>query len=91
MSQSGVNTEEGEIAEFVKSIGPLVAIGRPGEELSFFGAARIYAGARDWKKRVRRLLSKAPLVIVRAGHIQAGCRGRWSSAATSCSRRSSSS
>ena len=39
-----MNTEEGEIAEIVRSIGPLVAIGRPGEDLSYYGAARIYVG-----------------------------------------------
>lgn len=62
-----VNTEEGEIAEIVKGIGPLVAIGRPGEEISYFGAARMYVGARDWQERVRELLSQARLVILRAG------------------------
>ena len=39
-----VNTEEGEIAEIVRSVGPLIAIGRPGEQLSYYGAARIYVG-----------------------------------------------
>jgi hypothetical protein len=68
MSLWGSNTEEGEIAEIVKSIGPLVAVGRPDEKLSFFGAARVYVVASDWKERVRGLLSQAPLVIARAGH-----------------------
>jgi len=62
-----VNTEEGEIAEIVRSFGPLIAIGRPGEELSYHGAARIYMGDGDWHERVRKLLSQAKLVIVRAG------------------------
>lgn len=62
-----VNTEEGELADLVKHIGPLVAIGRPGEELPFFGAARVYVGQDDWQKRVRELLSNAPMVILRAG------------------------
>jgi hypothetical protein len=38
------NTEEGEIAEIVRSVGPLIAIGRPGEQVSYYGAARIYVG-----------------------------------------------
>jgi hypothetical protein len=62
-----LNTEEGELAEIVKHIGPLVAIGRPGEELPWFGAARLYVGEGDWQKRVRHLLKSAPLVILRAG------------------------
>lgn len=67
MAGFSFNTEEGEIAEIVKSIGPLVAIGRPDEELSYFGAARVYVGAGDWQERVRELLSQARLVIIRAG------------------------
>jgi hypothetical protein len=62
-----VDSEEGEIAEIVRSVGPLVAIGRPGEELSYYGAARIYVGDGDWHEHVRKLLSQAKLVIVRAG------------------------
>lgn len=62
-----VNTEEGELAELVKHIGPLVAIGQPGEELPFFGAARVYVGQDDWQKRVTQLLLSAPMVILRAG------------------------
>jgi hypothetical protein len=62
-----VNTEEGEIAEMVSGIGPLIAIGRPGETLSYFGAARLYAGEDDWHETVRTLLAQAPLVMVLAG------------------------
>jgi hypothetical protein len=62
-----VNTEEGELAETVKVIGPLIAIGRPGEELSYFGAARVYVGDGDWHKQVGDLLSRAALVVLRAG------------------------
>lgn len=62
-----LNTEEGEIAEIVKDLGPLIAIGRPGEALSYFGAARMYVDDKDWQERVCQLLSKASLVIFRAG------------------------
>jgi hypothetical protein len=67
MASFSVNTEEGELAELVKDIGPLVAIGRPNEELPYYGAARTYVGEADWQARVTRLLSQAPLVMVRAG------------------------
>lgn len=67
MASFRVNTEEGELADLVKHIGPLVAIGQPGEELPFFGAARVYVGQDEWQKRVRQLLSNAPMVILRAG------------------------
>lgn len=50
----------------MRSVGPLIAVGRPGEELSYYGAARIYVGDGDWHERVRKLLSQTKLVIVRA-------------------------
>jgi hypothetical protein len=62
-----VTTEEGELADLVHDVGPLVAIGRPGEELSYYGADRIYVGEGDWHERVSRILKRAPLVILRAG------------------------
>jgi hypothetical protein len=53
--------------EIVGTLGPFVAIGRPGEVLPHSGAARLYVGEGDWHERVRKLLSLAGLVILRAG------------------------
>lgn len=62
-----LNTEEEDIAEIVGTLGPFVAIGRPGEALPYSGAARLYVGEGDWHERVRSLLSLASVVILRAG------------------------
>ena len=62
-----LNNEEEDLAEIVGTLGPLEAIGRPGEVLPYSGAARMYVGEGDWHERVRQLLSLASLVILRAG------------------------
>lgn len=62
-----LNNEEEDIAAIVGTLGPLVAIGKPGEMLPYAGAARVYVGEDDWHERVRSLLSIASLVILRAG------------------------
>lgn len=62
-----LNTEEEDIAEIVGTLGPFVAIGRPGEALPYSGAARLYVGEGDWHERVRSLLSLASVVMLRAG------------------------
>lgn len=63
-----ISTEESELAEIVRGIGPLICVGRPGEALSYFGATRIYvADADDWRDNVRTLMSEARLVILRIG------------------------
>jgi hypothetical protein len=69
VGRAGFNftTEEGEIAEMLAGIGPIIAIGRPGETLSYQGAARLYVKDSDWQQEVLSLLEAAPLVIVRAG------------------------
>jgi hypothetical protein len=66
-AEFSVNCEEGEIAEIVRTIGPLVAVGRPGEELSYCGAARLHFGEGSWQESISKLLPQAPFVIVRAG------------------------
>jgi len=67
MTDLKFSTEEEIIAELVGVIGPLVAIGRPGEPLAYAGATRLYVEEADWQERVRTLLSQSKLVIVRAG------------------------
>jgi hypothetical protein len=62
-----LSNEEEDLAEIVGTLGPFVAIGRPGEALPYSGAARLYIGEGDWHQRVRQLLSSARLVMLRAG------------------------
>lgn len=59
-------TEEERLARAFAQIGPLVAIGRPGEPLPPAGAPRVYVGD-DWQHTVRELLGRAQLVLIGAG------------------------
>jgi len=64
---SGLETQEEQLADVLRSIGDLVAIGRPGEDLPTPGAARIYVSDQEWKEVVTRRMRGARLVIIRAG------------------------
>jgi hypothetical protein len=67
MSLSSLASEEEQLADAVRPIGPLVAIGRPGEALPLPGALRVYAGNDEWQAEVGRMLASAQLVILRPG------------------------
>ena len=53
---------EQELAEIVTRVGPVVAIGKPGEPLPELGAARLYVGDADWKAKVTDLMARSRLV-----------------------------
>ena len=61
------STEEEELATVMNEIGPVVAIGCPGEALPELGAYRIYLQHEDWREEVRNLISAAQLVVIRLG------------------------
>ena len=63
---SSVSLEE-QLSNAVISIGPLIAIGQPGEELPTPGAIRMYAVGDEWRDIVERWIVKARLVILRPG------------------------
>ena len=48
-------------------VGPVVAIGKPGEPLPELGAARLYVGDADWKAKVTDMMARSRLVIIRTG------------------------
>jgi hypothetical protein len=62
----GWATEEEQLSDALKQVGPLVAIGRPGERLPIPGAARKYAG-EEWSWHVLDMMRRATLVVIRAG------------------------
>lgn len=64
---SGLETQEEQLADVLRPVGDLVAIGRPGEVLPEPGAARIYVSNEEWKEIVKRRMQVARLVIIRAG------------------------
>ena len=61
-----VNAEQ-EIADILDAIGPVVAIGKPGEPLPELGAARLYVTDDQWQAKVGELMRMARLVVLRVG------------------------
>lgn len=64
---------EEQLSLALEPIGPLVAIGKPGEVLPTPGAVRRYASDTDWQTQVQGWLSEAQLVILRPGFTE----GLW--------------
>ena len=60
-------TAEEFLVEVFSHVGPVVAVGKPGEALSVLGAARLYFNDEEWRKRVESLISISQLVIIQAG------------------------
>ncbi len=55
------------LAKCLNLIGPYVAIGRPGEPLPEFGAARKYVGDHEWQGVVGGLIEHAAGIVLEAG------------------------
>jgi len=64
------SSEEEVLADVVRGIGPMIAIGRPGEKLPQLGAARVYVSNEEWQQRVHEFLDKASLVVLRLGETE---------------------
>jgi TM2 domain-containing membrane protein YozV len=58
---------EQELALILDGVGPVVAIGRPGEPLPELGAAREYVADDRWRDTVDSYMRRASLVVIRAG------------------------
>ena len=63
----GALTEEENLVRALAHIGPVVAIGKPGEELPLAGASRFYVPDDCWQERVAELVGRARLVVIRTG------------------------
>lgn len=55
------------IAGSFTAFGPLIAIGKPGEELPQIGAARIYLGDAEWQAAVLRWMDASVMIAMIAG------------------------
>jgi hypothetical protein len=63
MSFGGAPTFEHFVAGELNRIGPVVAIGRPGERLQPLGASRDYLADSDWQRAVTTTIAEAALVV----------------------------
>jgi hypothetical protein len=59
-----IDTEEEQLAEVLTQIGPVVAIGKPGERLPRLGANRIYLDDSQWQEQVSMWFDRAVLVVI---------------------------
>ena len=66
MYTASVSPEQ-EMAFMLERIGPVIAIGKPGEPLPELGAARRYVGDDEWRAVVGQMMNDAVLVVIRAG------------------------
>jgi len=60
-------TIEPVIVRRLKTLGPVIAIGKPGEKLPPIGAARFYASNEDWQRAVEVIIPHCRAIFVRAG------------------------
>jgi hypothetical protein len=58
---------EEQFVRTLNQIGPVVAIGLPGEDQPHAGAYRLYLDHATWQQSVEQLLEKARLVVIRTG------------------------
>jgi hypothetical protein len=58
---------EQELALIMNRVGPVVAIGKPGEPLPELGAARLYVGDDQWQAKITEMMKRSRLVIIRGG------------------------
>ncbi|TPQ21883.1 ABC transporter substrate-binding protein [Streptomyces sporangiiformans] len=64
---TGRSEEERVAAALKKQVGPLVAVGEPGETLPYVGASRLYLPLHDWQDPVRKLMAQARMVVLSLG------------------------
>ncbi len=64
---SSDRTFEEMVTDQLWEVGPVVAIGRPGEKIPLSGAVREYVGNDSWQERVRTLADQAALIVMVLG------------------------
>ncbi len=74
---NGRQTFEEHIAAAFRSIGPVIAVGRPGELAAPLGAARFYVSNDDWHRHVTELLVGCQAVVMFLGRINGNDGLAW--------------
>jgi hypothetical protein len=65
--RDGAKSDE-TLALALKNVGPLVAVGKPGDNLQPLGAVRLYFDHDEWQENIEALMSLSQLVIIQAGY-----------------------
>src|SRR5256885_1646011 len=58
------------LASVLKNIGPLIAVGRPGDKIPPLGSIRLYFKDDEWQDQVRKLITISQLVIIQPGYTE---------------------
>lgn len=66
-ARTDLHTREVQFAAALGAVGPVIAVGQPGEDLPRLGAARFYLPLDDWQGTVRRLMDLSQLIVLRLG------------------------
>jgi hypothetical protein len=61
---ASVYTEEEQLVRAVRDVGPVVAVGPPGERLPQLGAQRVYLKDAEWQQQILSWFARAALVII---------------------------
>ena len=69
----GLLNEEQHLAQALGVVGPLLAIGLPGEALPQLGASRVLVDEALWRAAIQRWIGQASLIVLRIGDT----RGFW--------------
>jgi hypothetical protein len=64
---------EESLSRTLGKFGPVITIGRPGDELGFLGAGRLYVSDSEWQQAVRHFMRSAGAVVIIVGQTE----GLW--------------
>ena len=59
----GMGNFEQNLAQITDRVGPMIAIGKPGEKFAAMGAARVYVGDDEWKGKILEYIEKSQCVL----------------------------
>ena len=69
-SNSSPKSPEERLVSAFSRVGPVVAIGKPKEQLPELGAIRFYFDDSRWQEKVEALMTVSQIVVIQAGHSQ---------------------
>jgi hypothetical protein len=65
-----LSSEEEQLSKAVSNIGPMVAIGIPGEKLPTLGAQRLYSDDDSWKQLISKIMLRSKLILLKIGNTE---------------------